>query len=153
MTTIISRKETRIFTNHQKKLKEKYYQKYGNTKLHTLNFKLSVLKNNLHATSLRLKYQKKRFSRRFINRKLSTNPKAVYRDFKSKNISKEKLPTKESIESLWKGIRQKETTLNHNAKWLQLLESTYCSHVTPKKTMILIYRSSIRSSVTKIAGK
>ena len=39
---------------------------------------------------------------------------------------------KESIETFWKGIWQKKTTFNHNAKWLQQLESTYCSHVTPK---------------------
>ena len=103
LTTIISCKKTGIFPNHQKKLKEKY-KKYGNTKLHTLNFKFSVLKHNLHATSVRLKYQKKRFNRNFINRKFSTNPKVVYRDFKVKNIATEKLPTKESIETFWKGI-------------------------------------------------
>ena len=132
LTTIISCKRTGIFTNHQKKLKEKYYKKYGNTKLHTLNFKLTVLKHNLHATSVRLKYQKKRFNRKFINRKFSTNPKAVYRDFKGNNIAAEKLPTKESIETFWKGIWQEKTTFNHNAKWLQRLENTYCSHVTRK---------------------
>ena len=59
LTKIISCNRTGIFTNHQKKLKEKYCKKYGNTKLHTLNFKLTVLKHNLHATSVRLKYQKK----------------------------------------------------------------------------------------------
>ena len=59
LTTIISCKKTGIFTNHQKKLKEKCYKKYGNTKLHSLNFKLTVVKHNLHATSVRLKYQKK----------------------------------------------------------------------------------------------
>ena len=75
LTTIISCKRTGIFTNHQKKLKEKY-KKYGNTKLHTLNFKLAVLKHNPHATSVRLKYQNKTFNRKFINRKFSTNPKS-----------------------------------------------------------------------------
>ena len=102
LTTIISCKRTGIFTNHQKKLKEKYYKKYGNTKI------LTVLKHNLHATSVKLKYQKKRFNRKFINRKFSTNPKAVYRDFKGNNIATEKLPTKESIETFWKGIWQEK---------------------------------------------
>ena len=60
LTTIISCKKTGIFTNHQKKLKEKYYKKYGNTKLHALNFKLTVLKHNLHASSVSLKYKNKR---------------------------------------------------------------------------------------------
>ena len=144
LVVIISCKKTGIFINHQKKLKEKYYKKYGNTKLHTLNFKLTVLKYNLHAISVRLKYQKKRFNRKFINRKFSTNPKAVYRDFKGNNIAREKLPTRESIETFWKGIWQKKKTFNHNVKWLQRLESTYCSHKTPKNYNIN-YRSSIRS--------
>ena len=130
LTIIICCKKTGIFTNHRKKLKEKY-KKYGNTKLHTLNFKFTVLKHNVHATSVKLKYQKKRFNRKFINRKFSTNPKAVYRDFKGNNIATEKLPTKESIETFWKGLWHKKTS-NHNAKWLQRLESTYCSHVIPK---------------------
>ena len=76
LTIIICCNKTGIFTNHRKKLKEKY-EKYGNTKLHTLNFKFTVLKHNIHATSVKLKYQKKRFNRKFINRKFSTNPKAV----------------------------------------------------------------------------
>ena len=71
LTTIISCNKTGIFTNHQKKLKEKY-KKHGNTKLHTLNFKLTVLKHNRHATSVRLMYQKKRFNQKFINQKFST---------------------------------------------------------------------------------
>ena len=66
MVVIISCKKTGIFINHQKKLKEKYYKKYGNTKLHTLNFKLTVLKYNLHAISVRLKYQKKRFTENLL---------------------------------------------------------------------------------------
>ena len=132
LATIINCKKARIFTNHQKNLKERYYKKYGNTKLHTLQFKFTVLKHNLCAPSAKLKYQKKRYNRKLINRKFSVNPKAVYRDFKGNNISTEKLPTKESIETYWKGTWQKKTIFNHNAKWLEQLESTYCSHVAPK---------------------
>ena len=132
LKTIISCKKTAIFTNHQKNLKERYYKKYGNTKLYTLKFKLTVLKHNLCATSSKLKYQQKRFNQKLINRKFCVNPKAVYRDFKGDNISTVKLPTKETTETYWKGIWQNKTTFNHNAKWLQQLESTYCSHVTPK---------------------
>ena len=67
LTTINNCKKTGIFTNHQKDLKERYYKKYGNTKLHTLKFKLTVLKHNLCATSTKLKYQKKRYNRKLIN--------------------------------------------------------------------------------------
>ena len=63
-----------------------------------------MLKHKLCATSAKLKYQKKRYNRKLINRKFSVNPKAVYRDFKGNNISTEKLPTKETIETYWKGI-------------------------------------------------
>ena len=76
LTTFISCKKTGKFTNHQRKSREKY-KKYENTKLHTLNFRLTVLKHNLHATSVKLKYQKKRFNQKFINQKFSTTPKAV----------------------------------------------------------------------------
>ena len=131
LTTIISCKKTGIFTNHQKNLEEKH-KKYGNTKLDALNFKLTVLKRNLHGSSVSLKYKKKRFNLQFIDQKFSTHPKAVYCEFKGQNIATEKLPAKESIETLWKGIWQKKTTFNHNAKWLQRLESTHCRHVTPK---------------------
>ena len=99
LTIIITCKRTGIFTNHQKKLKEKYFKKYGNTKLHTLNYKVTVLKHNLIATFVRLKYQKKRYNQKFINRKFSTNAKVVSRNFKGKNIATEKLPMKESIET------------------------------------------------------
>ena len=132
LTIIINCKKTTIFTNHQKILKERYYKKYGNTKLHTIKFKFTVLKHDLCATSAKIKYQKKRYNRKLINRKFSVNPKAVYRYLKGNKISTEKLPIKESIETYWKGIWQNKTTFNHSAKWLQQLESTYCSHVTPK---------------------
>ena len=51
----------------------------------------------------------------------------------------------ESIETFWKGIWQKKTkvsTFNHNAKWLQRLENTYCSHVIPKNYDISLLRVS-----------
>ena len=89
LATIISCKKTGIFTNHQKNLKEKYYKKYGNTRLHTLNFKLTVLKHNLYGILVKLKYQKKRYNRKLINRKFSINPKEVYRNFKYNKISTE----------------------------------------------------------------
>ena len=39
-----------------------------------------------------------------MNKKISTNPKPVYPNFKGNNIPTEKLPTKESTETFWKGI-------------------------------------------------
>ena len=67
--------------------------KYGNTKLQILKFQITVLKHNLCATSVKLKYQKRGYNRKLINRKFSTNLKAVYHDFIGNNISTAELPT------------------------------------------------------------
>ena len=90
LTAIISCKKTGIFTTHQKNLKDKYYKKYGNTNSST---------------------RRKGTTEKLLIESFFLNPKAVYRDFKSNNISTEKLPTKESIETFWKGIWQKKPTL------------------------------------------
>ena len=45
----------------------------------------------------------------------------------------EKVPTKEGVESFWKGIWQKGTVLNGKADWLPQLEKTYCNNVTITK--------------------
>ena len=56
---------------------------------------------------MKLKYQKKRFNQKFINRKFSTNPKAVNRDFKGNNITTEKLPAKENRDILERNLAEK----------------------------------------------
>ena len=114
LTTIIYCKKTGIFTNHQKNLKEKYYKKYGNTKLHTLKFKLTVLKHNvLHPQNSSTK-RKGTTENLLIESFLSIQKQFTV--ISKNNISTEKLPTKESIETYWKGIWQNKTTFNHNAK-------------------------------------
>ena len=67
LTTIINCKKTGIFTSHQKNLTERYYKKYGNTKLHTFKFKFTVLKHSLCSTSVKLKYQRKSYYQKLIN--------------------------------------------------------------------------------------
>ena len=60
LTTPINCKNTGNFTNHQKEIKDKFYNKYGNTSLQTLQFKLNLLKQDLNATSIKLKWLKKK---------------------------------------------------------------------------------------------
>ena len=63
---LLTVRRTDKFNNHQNKLK-KIYKKYGNAKLHTLKFKLVVLKHKLCATSVKLKYQTIRYNQKLIN--------------------------------------------------------------------------------------
>ena len=106
--------------------------KYGNTRMQTLQFKLTLLKQDLKATSVRLRWLKKNHARHVINSKFNSNKKSVYRDFKGSNITANETPTKNEVEEFWKSIWEKETKFNKNAKWLKKLEKTYCKDVTPK---------------------
>ena len=122
LTTLINCKTTGNFTNHQKEIKQKFDKKYGNTRLTTLNFNRTLLKQELKATSTKLKWHKKKYERHVINNKFNTNPKSVYRNLKGNNITLTNLPAKHEV----------ETNFNKNAKWLKELEKTYCKNVTPK---------------------
>ena len=132
LTTLINCKTTGNFTNHQKEIKKKFDKNYGNTRLTTLNFNLTLLKQELKATSIKLKLHKKKYERQVINNKLNTNPKSVYRDFKGNNITLTNLVAKDEVEDFWKDIWATETNFNKNAKWLKELEKTYRKNVTPK---------------------
>ena len=93
--------------------------KYGNTRMQTLQFKLTLLKQDLKATSVRLRWLKKNHARHVINSKFNSNKKSVYRDFKGSNITANETPTKNEVEEFWKSIWEKETKFNKNAKWLK----------------------------------
>ena len=83
LATLTNCKTTSNFTNHQKEIKKKCDKKYDNTRLTTFNFNLTLLKQELKATSTKLKWHKKKYERQVIN----TNPKSVYHDFKGNNIT------------------------------------------------------------------
>ena len=133
LTIVINRKKTERFTKHQKTLRENFRKKYGNTKQKTLDFKLTLLKQELKATCKKLKTQKRNHERKLINRRFFNNPKGVYRDFKGGNIRLEKIPTKDEVQSFWQNIWQRETKFNKSAKWLGILERTYCKNIIPTK--------------------
>ena len=95
-----------------------------------LSTKLSVLKQELKSKIEKCRHHQKPAERKRINNKFFYNPKKIYRSMKGDAISIEKAPTKEDVESFWKGIWQKGTFLNDKADWLPQPEKTYCNNVT-----------------------
>ena len=99
--------------------------------MQTLQFKLTLLKQDLKATSVKLRWLKKNHARQVINSKFNSKMKSVYRDFKGSSITANETPTKNEVEEFWKSILEKETKFNKNGKSLKELEKTYCNDVTP----------------------
>ena len=132
LSTLINCKNTGNFTNHQKEIKQKFFNKYGKTRIQALQFKLTLLKQDLKATSIKLKRLKKNHLRQVIDSKFSSNTKSVYPDFKGSSITVNETPTKNEVEEFWKSIWEKETKFIKNVKWLKELEKTYCKDLTPK---------------------
>ena len=126
LTRLINCKNTSNFTNHEKEIKQKFFKKYGNNRIQTLPFKLTLLKQ------LQLNLDGLRKTMQDINSKFNSNTELVYRDFKGCSITANETPTKNEVEEFWKSIWENETKFNKNAKWLKELEKTYCKDVTTK---------------------
>ena len=126
---MIECKKTNTYSKHQLKLKQIFTKRYGDFRLKTLQFKLSILYQNLKARSTKLKYNKRRIERKSINNKFRKNPKAVYRSMKGNNLNATEIPTTEDMESFWKNIWGKESNFHKEAKWIKNLEKNYCNNV------------------------
>ena len=99
--------------------------------------------------SEKLKYHKKLYERKTINRNFSCDPKSVYRTIKGNRITAEKIPTKYEVETFWKNIWQAaDKTFNDNSSWLSELEMTYCSDVQPKQYKIT--KDTLKTALNKI---
>ena len=147
LTVIIKCKQANTFSKHQKSLLEKFRKKFRNITIPNLQSKLS--KQKLKAKSEKLKYHKKLFERKSINHRFSCDRKSVYRTMKGNCISAEKIPTKNEIETFWKGIWQDTNkTFNETASWLRELELTYCSDVESNQYQIT--RDTLKIAVSKI---
>ena len=85
-------------------MSENLRKKYDNTKQKTLDFKLTLLKQDLKATCKKLKTQKTNHEKKSINCRFFNNLKGVYQDFKGSNIRSEKIPAKDEVQSFWKNI-------------------------------------------------
>ena len=103
----------------------------------------------MKAKSEKLKYHKKLYERKTINRNFSCNPKNVYRTMKGNRITAEKISTKYEVETFWKSIwRAPDKTFNENSSWLSELEMTYNSDVQPKQYEIT--KDTLKTAVNKI---
>ena len=136
INVVLECKRSNNFTRHQLKVRENLHRKFGNTKSSNLHSKLNILKQELKATSSKIRYQEKKFERNRINRKFTYNPKNVYRDFKNDKMEIETIPPKEDIEKYWKDIWTKTAPFNDNAAWIKTLQTEYCVNATQKDYVI-----------------
>ena len=149
LTVIIKCKQTNTYSKHQKSLLERFCKKFRNTTLLNLQSNLYITKQKLKEKSKKLKYHKKLYKRKTINRNFSCDPKNVYRTMKGNRITAEKIPTKYEVETFWKNIwRAPDKTFNENSSWLSELEMTYCSDVQPKQYGIT--KDTLKTTVNKI---
>ena len=123
---MIECKKTNTYSKHQLKLKQVFTKRYGDFRIKTLQFKLSILYQNLKAKSTKLKYNKRPIERKSINTKFRKNPKSVYRNMKGSNISATEIRTTEDIQSFSKNTWGKESNFDKDAKWIKNLENNYC---------------------------
>ena len=88
--------------------------------------KLIILKQELKATSSKIRYQEKTFEHNRINRKFTYNPKSICQDFKNDKTEIETIPSKEDIEKYWEDIWTKTAPFSDNAAWIITLKIEYC---------------------------
>ena len=79
INVLIKCKFEKQFTAHQKRLLNKFLKNYGNTKMTTLEFKCTMLKQDLKSKTEKLKYQKRIIERKKINKLFYKDPKKVCR--------------------------------------------------------------------------
>ena len=101
LNVMIECKKTNTYSKHQLKLKQVFTKRYGDFRLKTLQFKLSILYQNLKAKSTKLKYNKRCIKHKSINNRFCKNPNIEVR--KEITNATEVLTT-EDIESFWQNI-------------------------------------------------
>ena len=97
---ILKCKQQGKYTSHQRKIESKLKKWYRKTTKENLTRVRTMLKQDLKSFSEKLRRKKVVQERRIINRKFTTNSKAVYRKFKAgENIEVKDPPTKEETEA------------------------------------------------------
>ena len=97
INVLIKCKIEKQFTAHQKRLLNKFLKNYGNTKMTTLEFKCTMLKQDLKSKTEKLKYQKKIIERKKINKLFYKDPKKVYRTMKWSTITPKSIPSEQNV--------------------------------------------------------
>ena len=119
ITELIKCKTEKQFTAHQKHLKN-----YGNRKMTTLKFKCTMLKQDLKSKTKNLKYQKKIIEPQKIKKLFYKGRKRVYREMKGSIITLKSIPSKQNVETFWKGIWNNPSECNvAKVDWVKERES------------------------------
>ena len=146
---LIKCKFEKQFTAHQKRLLNKFLKNYGNTKMTTLEFKCAMLKQDLKSKTKKLKYQKKIIERKKINKLFYKDPKKGYRTMKGSTITPKSIPSKQNVETFWKGIWNNPSECNvANVDWMKELGSNYCLNATQK--LYEIDKMAIDKAINKL---
>ena len=149
INVLIKCKIEKQFTAHQKRLLNKFLKNYGNTKMTTLEFKCTMLKQDLKSKTEKLKYQKKIIERKKINKLFYKDPKKVYRTMKGSTITPKSIPSKQNVETFWKGIWNNPSECNvANVDWMKELESNYYLNAT--QTLYEIDKMAIDKAFNKL---
>ena len=91
-------------TIHRSPKTSEFLTNYGNTKMTTLQFKFTMLKQDLKSKTAKLRYQKKIIERKKINKQFYKDPKKVYRTMKGWTVTPKSISSKQNVEIFWKGI-------------------------------------------------
>ena len=96
-----------------------FRKKFGNARARTLSFKLTKWKLELKRKSQKLKYEKKLTCRKFVNKKLETNPKHVQYLMNGWNIITTKIREKAILNNLGKTSRmsRQKSTKTQQVFW------------------------------------
>ena len=104
LTVIVKCKQTNTYSKHQKSQLEKFRKKFRITTLLNLQSDLYITKQKLKSKIEKLKYHKKFYERKTINRNFSCDSKSVYRTMTRSRITAEKISAKYEVETFWKNI-------------------------------------------------
>ena len=116
ITLIVNcRNTSSVLTKHQKKIENRLKKWFHNTKLRTLESKLSQLNHDLKLASESLRNKQKLCERNSINKKFQNNQKQVFRTWKSKQQQINTAPIKDKIENFWSSVWEEETNLKKSS--------------------------------------
>ena len=93
---------------------------------------MKLLTQELKATSLKVRYHRKKIQRDTINRLFAKKPTLVYRSFWGGIVEINKVPSMDEVENFWKDIWEKKVNFNEKLIWLRTLESEYCKNIKRK---------------------
>ena len=105
-------------------------------KIKTFEHHFTLLKQDLKATSEKLRYKNKLLQRKGIKNQFNRNPKSVYCQIRGYNTAIRVPPNQNDVETFWRKIWGKSKEFNRNASWVSKLEKSYCANVNPRGYII-----------------